>query len=73
MFVHLVLLPVPRRLGGEIAALEPAGKRPVVVVDYSVLSQFYGFEETSPTDIADVLLEILSAMHSNQVLLKTEK
>ena len=37
MFVDLVFISVPGRFRGEIAALEPAGERPDVTMDESVL------------------------------------
>ena len=73
VFGHLVLLPVPGRFRGEITTLEPAGKRPGVVVESSVISQFVCSEETFPTDVAGVFLEILSSVLRYQVLLKLEK
>merc|ERR1712150_154640 len=62
VFSHLVLLPVPGRFRGEIATLEPAGERPGVVVDDPVLLQFVYFDETFPTDVATMFLEILSSV-----------
>ena len=73
MFGHLVLLPVPGRFGGEIAALEPAGERPGVIMDGPVLPQFVSSEETFTTDITRVFLEILSSVLGHQVLLKSDK
>ena len=73
MFGHLVLLSVPNGFRGEIAALEPAGERPGVVMDGSVLLQTGSFEETFTTDIARVFLEILSSVLGHQVLLKSDK
>ena len=73
VFGHLVLLPVPGRFRGEITTLEPAGERPGVVVDDPVLLQFVYFDETFPTDVATMFLEILSSVLRYQVLLKLEK
>ena len=72
MFGHLVLLPVPGRFRGEIATLEPAGERPGVVVESSVISQFVCSEETFPTDVAGVFLEIFSSVLGHEVVLKLE-
>ena len=72
VFSHLVLLPVPGRFRGEITTLEPAGERPGVVVESSVISQFVSSEETFPTDVAGVFLEILSSVLGHQVVLKLE-
>ena len=73
MFGHFVLLSVPNGFRGEIAALEPAGERPGVLMDGPVLPQIVRFEETFPTDIARVFLEILSSVLGHQVLLKSDK
>ena len=62
MFVDLVLISVPGQFRGEIATLEPAGERPGVVVDDPVLLQFVYFDETFPTDVATMFLEILSSV-----------
>ena len=73
MFGHLVLLSVPGGLRGEITTLEPAGERPGVVMDDSVILQFGEREETFPADVADMVLEILSSVLGHQVLLKSDK
>ena len=70
MFGHLVLLPVPGGFGREIAALEPAGERPGVVMDDPVLSQFVSSEEPFRADFASMFLEVLSSVLRDQVLLK---
>ena len=70
MFVDLVLISVPGQFRGEIATIEPAGERPDVAMDESVMIQFVCSEETFPTDIADVFLKVLAAVYTNQMLLK---
>ena len=70
MFVDLVLISVPGQFRGEIAALEPAGERPDVAMDESVVLQFVCSEETFPTNVADVFLHLLAAVYSSQMLLK---
>ena len=70
MFVDLVLISVPGQFRGEIATLEPAGERPGITMDESVVLQFVLFEETFPTDIADVFVKVLAAMYTSQMLLK---
>ena len=72
VFGHLVLLPVPGGFGGEIAALEPAGEGPGVVMGDPVFLQFGDLKETLGTDVAKITCEILSSMLSHQVLLKSE-
>ena len=73
MFGHLVLLSVPGGLRGEMTTLEPAGERPGVVMDDSVILQLGQREETFPADVADMVLEILSSVLGHQVLLKSDK
>ena len=70
MFVDLVLISVPGQFRGEIATLEPAGERPDVAMDESVVIQFVCSEETFPTDIADVFVKVLAAVYTCQMLLK---
>ena len=73
MFVYLVLISVPGQFRGEIAALEPAGERPGVVMDDPVLLQFGDVDEALPTHVTNMTCEILSSMLGHQVLLKSEK
>ena len=73
VFGHLVLLPVPGRFRGEIATLEPAGERPGVIMESSVISQFVSSEEAFRTDLTSMFLEVLSSVLRDQVLLKLEK
>ena len=70
VFVILVLLSVPGRFTGKVAALEPAGERPGLTVSQSVLFQFHGEEETFPTDVADVLLQLRTVVHRGQMILR---
>ena len=56
-----------------MTTLEPAGERPGVIVDDSVILQLGQREETFPADVADMVLEILSSVLGNQVLLILEK
>ena len=70
MFGHLVFFSVPSGFWGEIAILEPAGKRSGVVMDDSVLLQFGERDETFPTDAADVFPKVLTAVHRGKMVLK---
>ena len=70
MFVDLVFISVPGRFRGEIATLEPAGERPDVAMNESVVPQFGGCIETFPADIADVFLKVFVAVYTSQMILK---
>ena len=73
VFGHLVLLSVPGGLRGEMTTLEPAGERPGVIVDDSVILQLSDLGETFPADVANMFMQILSSVLGHQVLLKLEK
>ena len=55
-----------------MTTLEPAGERPGVIVDDSVILQLGDLGETFPTDVANMFLEIFSAVFSHQMILKLE-
>ena len=72
MFGQLVVLPVPADLTGEITTLEPAGESPGVVMDDSVILQLGDLGETFPADVANMFLQVLSAVFGHQMILKLE-
>ena len=70
MFPNLVFLSVSGGFGGKITILKPAGERPSVLMDHTMVSQSVLASKSLTTIIAGDAFKLFISMFCYQVLLQ---